>query len=76
MPRKKKEPLKEFALKFTGKMSILIELEDTGPIQFRVDDLDTVLAVTKVILDKTDHTMTVDSYNSREQKTLNKQLDF
>lgn len=76
MPRKKKEPVKEFKLKFTGKMSILIELEDTGPIQFRVDDLDTVLAVTQIILDKTDHRLTVDSYNTREQKTFDKQLDF
>jgi hypothetical protein len=76
MPRKKKEPLKEFKLKFTGKMSILIELEDTGPIQFRVDDMDVALEVARIILDHTDNKMVVDTYNAREENTLKKLLEF
>lgn len=76
MPKKKKEPLKEFKLKFTGKMSILIELEDTGPIQFRVDDIDVALEVARLILKHTDNKMTVDAYNKREETTLKKMLDF
>jgi hypothetical protein len=76
MPKKKTEPLKEFALKFTGKMSILIELEDTGPMQFRVDDIDVALEVARLILKHTQHTMTVDSYNKREETTFKKLLDF
>lgn len=76
MPRKKKEPLKEFALKFTGKMSILIELEEHGPIQFRVDDIDIALEVARLILKHTDNKMSVDSYGKREENTFKKMLDF
>lgn len=76
MPRKKKEPMKDFKLKFTGKMTILIEQEEHGPIQFRVDDIDVVLEVARIILKHTDNTMTVDSYNKREETTFKKLLDF
>lgn len=77
MPRKKKtDPIKEFKLKFTGKMSILIELEDSGPIQFRVDDMDVALEVARIILDHTDNKMAVDTYNKREENTFKKLLDF
>jgi hypothetical protein len=76
MPRKKKEPLKEFKLKFTGKMTILIELEEYGPLQYRIDDMDTVMDVTRIILDKTDNTTTVNSYNKRDEHTFKKLLDF
>ena len=35
MPRKKKDTTPELELKFTGKMSILIEQENHGPIEWR-----------------------------------------
>lgn len=76
MPRKKKETVQDFTLKFTGKMSILLEVEGHGPIQWRVDDMDTVLKVAKIVLDKTDHRMTVDSYDKRDENTFKKILDF
>jgi len=75
MPRKKKEATPEFQLKFTGKMSILIEQETHGPIEFRFNDMDTVMAVVRVILDKTDNKTPVDAYDTDAQKTFTKILD-
>jgi hypothetical protein len=74
MPKKKTKPT-EFQLKFTGKMSILIELEGYGPLEFRVNDLDVVKKVTDIILKATDNITTVNSYGKREQKTMQKLLD-
>jgi len=75
MPRKKKETLTSFELKFTGKMSILIEQENYGPIEFRFNDMDTVMSVVRVILDKTNNKTSVDAYDTRTQKTFTKILD-
>jgi hypothetical protein len=75
MPRKKKEAMPELVLNFTGKMSILIEQENHGPIEWRVNDMDTVMAVVRVILDKTDNKTSVDAYDARTQKTFTKILD-
>ena len=75
MPRKKKEITPELKLTFTGKMSILIEQENHGPIEFRINDMDTVMAVVRIILDKTDNKSTVDAYDARTHKTFTKILD-
>ena len=75
MPKKKSEPIKDLKLNFTGKASVLIELEDYGPMQYRINDLDTVIKIIRVILDASNNTTTVDSYNTREQKTFTKILD-
>ena len=75
MPRKKKEVSSELVLKFTGKMSILIEQENHGPIEWRVNDMDTVMAVVRVILDKMDNKTSVNAYDVRTQKTFTKILD-
>jgi hypothetical protein len=75
MPRKKKEVSPELFLKFTGKMSILIEQEHYGPMEWRINDMDTVNAVIRLILDKTDNKSTVDAYDARTHKTFTKILD-
>jgi hypothetical protein len=75
MPRKKKETPTSIELKFTGKMSILVEQENHGPIEFRFNDMDTVMAVVRVILDKTDNKTSVDAYDARTHKTFTKILD-
>jgi hypothetical protein len=75
MPRKKKEVSSELMFKFTGKMSILIEQEHYGPFEWRINDMDTVMDVVRIILDKTDGKSTVDSYDSRTQKTFTKILN-
>jgi len=77
MPRKKKEAPKEngLELKFTGKMSILIELEGSGPMQWRVNDKDMTQEVVRVILSHMNNTMPIDSYDTKEQKTFTKILE-
>jgi hypothetical protein len=72
MPKKK--PDKELKLQFTGKMSILVELEDHGPIQWRINDKDTTMEVVRVLLNMNNIT-SVDGYDKREQKTFEKILD-
>jgi len=70
MPRKKKKAPKELNLNFTGKMSILIELESSGPIQWRVNDMDTTQEVVRVMLRHLNDTVPIDSYDTKEQKTF------
>jgi ribosomal protein L30/L7E len=75
MPRKKKETVPELRLTFTGKMSILIEQENYGPLEYRINDLDTVMKVLRLLLDEAGKTTPVDSYNARTQKTFTKILN-
>ena len=63
-------------LKFTGKATLLIELEEYGPIVFRVNDLDTVMELTKTLLKQMNSITIVDSYNKREEKKLRQMLNF
>lgn len=75
---KKKKNIKkdsELALTFTGKMSIIAELDGTGPMQFRINDKDFVKRVINIILDNTDNTVNVDAYNKREETKLQKMMD-
>jgi len=65
----------DIKLTFTGKMTILIELEEHGPIQYNINDLDVVTNVVRLILKETDNKTPVNSYNKREQKTFQKLLD-
>ena len=44
-------------------------------MQYRINDFDTVMKIMRVILDASNNTTTVDSYNAREQKTFQKILD-
>ena len=62
-------------LKFTGKMSIIIELEETGPIEIRINDVDTVSTVIRAILPLLNNSFPVNSYNKREEKNMQKLLD-
>lgn len=73
MPKKKK--LDEFKLQFTGKMSMIIELEGHGPLVYNINDLNAVTKAIKVILDTADNTTPVNSYNKREERTFRKLLD-
>lgn len=63
-------------LKFTGKMTLLIEVEEYGPIEFRVNDFDTVMEITKTLLKQMNNITIVDSYNKREEKKLRQMLNF
>jgi hypothetical protein len=56
-------------------MSIIIELEETGPIEIRINDVDTVPMVIRAILPLLNNSFSVNSYNKREEKNMQKLLD-
>lgn len=72
MPKKKK--VDDMHLTFTGKMVIIVELEEFGPMEFTIDDKDMVLDVMKVILGVSNN-FSVNSYSKRDEKTLKKLLE-
>ena len=65
----------EFHLKFTGKMSMIIELEGHGPLIYNINDLAVVSKAVKVILDSVDNTTPVNSYNKREEGKFRRILE-
>lgn len=69
-------PKDSLQLTFTGKMSVLVDLEQYGPIQYRVDDLNTTLAVTTLLLEAMNNVTSVDAYSASEQNTFTQMLDF
>lgn len=76
MPRKSKPTQDSIRLDFTGKASILIELEGYGPMQYRINDKDVVLSIVKLLISEMGTTTPVDSYDGRTAKTFKKILDF
>jgi hypothetical protein len=63
-------------LKFTGKATILIELDGYGPIELRIDSLDITKKVCSVILDEMKGELNVDSYDDDTEKVLRNLLNF
>jgi hypothetical protein len=70
----KKTP-SDIKLNFTGKMSVIVELEDHGPLEFRIHDMTTVKQVVKFILELTDYKTPVNGYGKNEEKRMQKLLD-
>lgn len=62
-------------LDFTGKMSLLIELEGHGPIEFRINDKDVCIKIVQVLLNEMGTKTTVNSYDEDTQLTFTKILD-
>jgi hypothetical protein len=56
-------------------MSIIIDLEETGPIEIRINGVDTVSTVIRAILPLLNNSFPVNSYNKREEKNMQKLLD-
>jgi hypothetical protein len=72
MPRKKKlERVDSLRLDFNGKMLILIDTDEWGPIEFNVNDKETVLEVMRTLINN----WSVDSYTKTEAKKLKKMVD-
>jgi hypothetical protein len=66
----------DLKLKFTGKAIVLIEIDEYGPIEFKIDDLETVMKISKIMLDTTNNITPVSAYNKREENKMRKMLDF
>ena len=75
MPRKKKETVDSLKIDFTGKMTVIFDLEGWGPMELRIDNKEVAIAVLKTILDLTGNISTVDSYTTAEGKKLKKLVE-
>ena len=73
MPKKKTKSLN---LNFTGRATLLIELEDFGPIEYRINDRKVVVELLKLLIEEMGPTTPVDSYDKKTQKKLETLLDF
>lgn len=55
-------------INFTGKASVIIELEEYGPLQFNINDINIVCELVSVLI--AEQSSTVDVYNATEEKKL------
>lgn len=70
MAKKKKA---ENMFKPTGKMVMLIEVEDTsGPVELRINDTDIVLDIMRIVVGHMGTTLDVSSYSKAEEEVLAK----
>lgn len=76
MPRKKKIVQEDgFKFDFTGKINIIIEQSNYGPLQITANDKDFVLKVLRLFMKTCNGKSPVNSYNKREEKKLQKMMD-
>jgi hypothetical protein len=64
--------LDRLALRPTGRMTVIVQMEEYGPIEFKIDDVDSVLAVVGILAQA--GSMDVNSYTARHRKTLERLL--
>lgn len=77
MPKKKKriERADSLRLDLNGKLLVLLDTDEWGPIEFRINDKDAALEIMRVIIKHTDGISNVDSYTKKEGKKLKKMVE-
>jgi len=77
MPKKKKriERADSLRLDLNGKLLVLFDTDEWGPLEFRVDDKETALNIMRVLIEHTDGISNVDSYTKKEGKKLKKMVE-
>ncbi len=77
MPKKKKriERADSLRLDLNGKLLVLLDTDEWGPIEFRINDKDAALDIMRVIIEHTDGISNVDSYTKKEGKKLKKMVE-
>ena len=77
MPKKKKriERADSLRLDINGKLLVLLDTDEWGPIEFRINDKDAALDIMRVIIEHTDGISNVDSYTKKEGKKLKKMVE-
>ena len=77
MKKKKKriERADSLRLDLNGKLLVLLDTDEWGPIEFRINDKDTALEIMRVIIEHTDGISNVDSYTKKEGKKLKKMVN-
>lgn len=77
MPKKKKriERVDSLRLDLNGKLLVLLDTDEWGPIEFRINDKDAALDIMRIIIEHTDGISNVDSYTKAEGKKLKKMVE-
>ncbi len=75
MAKKKTDKAEDLKLNFTGKASLILELEDFGPMEFNFNDKQVVYDVVKLLIDNLGDISNVDAYDKRTEKSFRKLLD-
>ena len=74
MPKKKK-PVDSLKLELNGKALLMLDTDEWGPIELRIDDKETAVELLRVIVDNLGNISTVDSYTKAEGKKLKKMVE-
>ena len=77
MKKKKKriERVDSLRLDLNGKLLVLLDTDEWGPLEFRVDDKEAALNIMRVLIEHTDGVSNVDSYTKAEGKKLKKMVE-
>ena len=74
MPKKKK-PIESLRLDLNGKALLMLDTDEWGPIELRIDDKETAVELLRVIVDNLGNISSVDSYTKAEGKKLKKMVE-
>jgi len=77
MPKKKKriERVDSLRLDLNGKLLVLLDTDEWGPLEFRVHDKEAALDIMRVLIEHTDSVSNVDSYTKKEGRKLKKMVN-
>ena len=73
--KKKKKPVDSLKLELNGKALLMLDTDEWGPIELRIDDKETAVELLRVIVDNMGNISTVDSYTKAEGKKLKNMVE-
>ena len=73
--KKKKKPVDSLKLELNGKALLMLDTDEWGPIELRIDDKETAVELLRVIVDNLGNISNVDSYTKAEGKKLKKMVE-
>ena len=73
--KKKKKPVDSLKLELNGKALLMLDTDEWGPIELRIDDKETAVELLRVIVDNMGNISTVNSYTKAEGKKLKKMVE-
>ena len=71
----KKKPVDSLKLELNGKALLMLDTDEWGPIELRIDDKETAVELLRVIVDNMGNISTVDSYTKADGKKLKKMVE-
>ena len=71
----KKKPVDSLKLELNGKALLMLDTDEWGPIELRIDDKETAIELLRVIVDNLGNISSVDSYTKAEGKKLKKMVE-